>query len=228
MNGPLKDNKNPLRRSSAPPGKKIKVLGNRYRKELLAGTIAILIALIILIIINSGGTVANNTTSPSNQTPEIPTKVYSAGGIYLEYPASWNITTDEVNGNNIQIVIQDPASANNPNSAQLAAFTIIKAPKGPYETLDQKKDSFIKSLSSSGANIVPINATSITVSGINATETIYTGNGPKYEKIELDLISFEQSNMIYIMAFLTKGTDLKSQEPYFDIILKSFKIQWKL
>lgn len=226
MSGPLKkDNRNLLRNPTNNGNKrKIIPLGVKYRRELIAGLIAILIALLIILLTSSGSTVENNTTV-TNQTTEIPTKMYSAGGIYLEYPASWNVTTDEVNGNSMQIVIQDPSSANNPNSTQLAAFTILKVQKDPYETLEQRKDSFIQSLTSSGANIVPTNTTNKTLGGINATETIYSGNGPKYEQIQLKLVYFEQNSIIYIMAFLTKGMDLQSQAPYFDVILNSFKLQ---
>ncbi len=226
MSGPLKKDNRNLLRSPTNNGNKRKIipLGVKYRRELIAGLIAILIALLIILLTSSGNTVENNTTV-TNQTTEIPTKMYSAGGIYLEYPASWNVTTDEVNGNSMQIVIQDSSSANNPNSTQLAAFTILKVQKDPYETLEQRKDSFIQSLTSSGANIVPTNTTNKTLGGINATETIYNGNGPKYEQIQLKLVYFEQNSIIYIMAFLTKGMDLQSQAPYFDVILNSFKLQ---
>jgi hypothetical protein len=220
-----KDNKNPLRGPIRKDNRRKMIpLGVKYRKELIAGLIAILMALLIILLTSSGNTVENNTTV-TNQSTEIPTKIYSAGGIYLEYPASWNVTTDEVNGDSMQIVIQDPSSANNPNSTQLAAFTILKVQKDPYETLEQRKDSFIQSLTNSGANIAPTNTTNRTLGKINATETIYNGNGPKYEQIQLKVVYFEQNNIIYIMAFLTKGIDLQSQAPYFDVILNSFKLQ---
>ena len=227
MSDSPKDNKHPLRIPGMPENKrKVIPFWDKYRKELIAGAIAILLALLIIILTSSGSTVGNDTNVTSqNQTTEIPTKIYSAGGIYLEYPSSWNVTTDEVNGSSTQIVIQDPASANNPNSTQLAAFTTLKLQKNPFETLEQRKNNFIQSLTSSGANIAPINSTNKTINGINATETIYTGNGPKYEQIQLKLVYFEQNNRIYILAFLTKGIDLQSQAPYFDIILNSFKIQ---
>ncbi len=225
--GPQKDRKNPLKIPGKPKSKgNTFPLATKYRKELIAVAIAVLIALIIIIITTSGSPAQNNTNiTPQNQTIKIPTKIYSASGIYLEYPATWNITTDEVNGKNMQIVIQDAASANNTNSTQLAAFTILKVQKDKYQTLEQRKDAFIQSLVSSGANIVPGNSTNLTLSGINATETIYTGNGPKNEAIQLKVVYFEQNNIIYILGFLTKGMDLKSQEQYFDVILKSFKLQ---
>lgn len=231
MSGPIKkDNKSPLRIPGKVENKrKINPFGGKYRKEMMAGAIAILIALLIIIVTSGGGTADNNTTNttPQNQTVKIPTKVYSAGGIYIEYPASWNITTDEVNGKNMQIVIQDSASANNPNSTQLAAFTIFKVEKGANETAEQRKETFIQSLINSGANIAITNTTNMTVNGINATEAIYTGNGPKYEPIQLKVIYFEKNNVIYILAFLTKGKDidLQNQAPYFDLILNSFRIQ---
>ncbi|HML04374.1 MAG TPA: PsbP-related protein [Methanobacterium sp.] len=243
MNGPKKDNKSPLRipgkiekkginkNPLKIPGKiekkgKIPPFWNNYRRELIAGAIAVLLAAIIIILTHSGGTVVNNnTTDVNNNTIQIPTKVYSAGGIYIEYPSSWNVTTDEVSGSTIQIVIQDPNSANNPNSTNLTAFTILKAQKDPSQTLEQQKDSFVQGLISSGANIAVVNTTNITINGINATEAIYSGNGPTYQKMELKLVYFEQNNMIYILAGLTKGIDLQSQSPYFDVILNSFRIQ---
>lgn len=217
--------KTPLLSGRKPTDKrKVVPFSHRYRKQLIAVAIAILIALLIIIVNNSATTVENNTNS-TQQTTKIPTKIYSAGGIYLEYPASWKITTDEINGNNTQIVIQDPQSANNTNSTQLAAFTILKVQKDPYQTLEQRKDAFIQSMTNSGANIAPSNTTNITLNGINATQTIYTGNGPKYEPIQLKIVYFEQNKIVYIMAFLTKGIDLQSQAPYFDVILNSFKLQ---
>ncbi|MGZ7160702.1 MAG: hypothetical protein ACXVHR_09520 [Methanobacterium sp.] len=226
MSGPRKDIKNPLIPGKPESKGNIIPFGNKYRKEIIAGAIAVLIALIIIIITSSGSPAVNSTNvTPQNQTVKMPTKIYSAGGIYLEYPATWNITTDEVNGKNMQIVIQDPASAKDPNSAQLVAFTILKVQKDPYQTLEQRKDVFIQSLANSGANIAPTNTTNTTVNGINATKTIYSGNGPKYEKIQLEVVYFEQNNIVYILAFLTKGIDLESQEQYLDVILNSFKLQ---
>lgn len=226
MNSPKRDNKNLLKIPEKTKNKRIIThFWIKYRKELIAGAIAVLVAALILIITSSGGTVENNTVTVPNKTAEIAAKIYSAGGIYLEYPASWNVTTDKVNGTTMEIVIQDPSSTNNPDSTQLAAFTILKLQKEPYQTLEQRKDSFIQSLIISGANIALTNTTNRTVAGINATETIYKGNSPKYEEMQLKLIYFEQNNIIYIMAFLTRGTDLQSQAPYFDMILNSFKLQ---
>lgn len=226
MNGPKKDNKNPLRIPGKIEKKEIiPPFWNNYRRETIAGAIAILLAIIIIILTHSGGTVVNNNTTDVNNTVQIPTKVYSAGGIYLEYPSSWNVTTDEVSGSTIQIVIQDPSSANNPNNTNLAAFTILKVQKDPSQTLEQEKDSFVQGLISSGANIALVNTTNTTINGNNATEAIYSGNGPKYEKMELKLVYFEQGNMMYILACLTKGEDLQSQSPYFDVILNSFRSQ---
>jgi hypothetical protein len=135
------------------------------------------------------------------------------------------VTTEKVNETSMEIVIQDPSSTNNPDITQLAAFTVLRVQKEPYQTLEQVKDKFIQSLIISGANIAPTNVTNKTVAGINATEVIYIGNSPKYEEIQLKLIYFEENNMIYIMAFLTRGTDLQSHAPYFDMILNSFKLQ---
>ena len=235
LNGPKKDNKNLLKtpgrvgkKRNIPSFGKIPPFWNKYRKETIAGAIAILLALMIIILTSSGGHVVNNTnnnTTAVNKTVEIPTKVYSASGIYLEYPASWNVTTDEVSGSSLQIVIQDPTSANDPKSSELTAFTILKAQKMPSQTLEQQKNTFIQGLISSGANIAVVNTTNTTINGINATEAIYSGNGPNYQKMELKLIYFEQDNVFYILAGLTKGIDLQSQSPYFDVILNSFRIQ---
>jgi len=226
LNSPKRDNKNLLRISEKTKNKGIIThFWIKYRKELIAGAIAVLVAILVMIITSSRGTVQNDTFTAPDKTVGIPVKIYSAGGIYLEYPASWNVTTDRVNGTTMEIVIQDPSSANNPDSTQLAAFTVLKVQKEPYQTLEQGKDRFIQSLIISGANIAPTNTTNKTVAGINATETIYTGNSPKYEEIRLKLIYFEENNIIYIMAFLTGGTDLQNQAPYFDMILNSFKLQ---
>ena len=234
MNGPLKkgNNKqnNPLHGSLKKyENEKPNPLNGPYKKEIFAISIAILVALLVIILTSSlsgsnSPVQPQPASQPVNQTPDIPTKLFSAGGISFEYPSSWNITTDQINGTNIQILIQDPASVSDPNSKQIAAFTILEV-QNPNETLEQQKDDFIQSLTDNGANIAPSNSTNITVSGANANETLYTGNDPNYNEIQLKLVYFEQNNIYYIMAFFTKGMDLESQEPYFDIILNSFEFQ---
>ncbi len=218
LNGPKQKYKNGNRNPFKGP----------YKKEVFAISLAILIALLVLLVTHvsteSNGSV-HQLSQPVNQTAEIPAKIYSAGGISLQYPASWNITTDEINGTNMQIVIQDPTSTSNPQSTQIAAFTILKEQNDGSGTLDQRKDNFVQSFTDSGANIAPTSTSNINVSGINSTETIYNGNDPKYNKIQLKVIYFEQNDMFYILGFFTKGMDLSSQDPYFSIILNSFKIQ---
>ncbi|MEL7671005.1 PsbP-related protein [Methanobacterium sp.] len=233
MNGPLrkgKDKSNNLLSGSQQKykNKSRNPFKGPYKEEAFAISLAILIALLVLLVthVSTGSTEQIQQVNQSvNQTAEIPTKIYSAGGISLQYPSSWNITTDEINETNTQIVIQDPTSANNPQSTQITAFTIFKVQNDGSETLEQRKDSFIQSFTNSGANIALTNTSNITVSGINATEAVYTGNDPKYNKIQLKVIYFEQNGIFYILGFFTKGIDLQSQDPYFNIILNSFKIQ---
>ncbi len=233
MDGPLRKGKNKSNNLLKGPIEKYESKNRNpfkgpYKKEVFAITLAILIALLVLLLASlstGGNTPVQQNSSPVNQTPEIPSQIYSAGGISFNYPSSWNITTDQINGTYMQIVIQDPASASDPQSKQASAFTILKVQKDPYMTLEQRKDSFIQSLIDSGANIAPTSTTNVTVNGINATETIYSGNGPNYTKIQVKVVYFEQNEIFYIIAFFTKGMDLESQDPYFNIVLNSFKIQ---
>lgn len=198
-----------------------------FKKEALALAIAILIALLILILTSGSSDTAVNSTQKvtANNTPEITTKIYSAGGIYLEYPSSWKITNDEISGNNLQLMIQDPTSASNTNSTQAAGFTVLKLKKDQYLSLEQRKEAFVQSLKDSGASISIISSNNTTLNGINAIESIYEGKGPKNEVIHLKVIYFEQKETDYILAFLTKGLDLESQKSNLDIILNSFKLQ---
>ena len=233
MNGPLKKGKDKSNNLLGGPQQKYKdktrnPFKGPHRKEAFAISLAILIALLVLVVTHvstESNSSIQQTNQPVNQTTEIPTKIYSAGGISLQYPSSWNITTDEVNETSTQIVIQDQNSANNPQSTQIAAFTILKVQNDGSETLEQRKDDFIQSFTNSGANIALTNTSNVTISGINATEAVYSGNDPKYNKIQLKVIYFEQNGMFYILGFFTKGMDLQSQDPYFNIILNSFKIQ---
>ncbi|HEX3014255.1 MAG TPA: PsbP-related protein [Methanobacterium sp.] len=233
MNGPLKKGKDKRNNLLSSPQQKYRNNSRNpfkgpYKKEAFAISLAILIALLVLLVTHVS-TESNNPIQQANQsvnqTPGIPTQIYAAGGISLQYPTSWNITTDEINGTNMQIVIQDPTSASNPQSTQIAAFTILKEQNEGSETLEQSKNSFIQSFTDSGANIALTGTSNVTVSGINATEAIYNGNDPNYNKIQLKVVYFEQNGMFYILGFFTKGMDLESQDPYFNIILNSFKIQ---
>ncbi|MGB9978865.1 PsbP-related protein [Methanobacterium sp.] len=233
MNGPLKKGKNKSNNLLSGPQQKYRnetrnPFKGPYKKEAFAISLAILIALLVLLVthVSTGSSEQiQQTNHPVNQTTEIPTKIYAAGGISLQYPSSWNITTDEVNETSMQLVIQDPTSTNNPQNTQIAAFTILKVQNDGSGTLEQRKDSFIQSFTNSGANIALANTSNITVSGTNATEAVYTGNDPNYNKIQLKVVYLEQNGIFYILGFFTKGMDLQSQDPYFDKILTSFKIQ---
>lgn len=202
-------------------------LNGLLRKEVLALIIAVLLAILILVITSWS---SEPTTTPPknvivNNTSEISTKIYSAGGIYLEYPSSWKITNDEISGTSLQLMIQDPTSASDPNSTQAAGFTVLKLEKDQYLSLEQRKEAFIQSLKDSGANINVVSSNNITLNGINATEATYEGKGPKNEAIHLKVIYFEQKETDYILAFLTKGLDIESQQTNLDVILDSFKLQ---
>ena len=198
-----------------------------FKKEALALAIAVLIALLILVLTSGSPESTENSTQATNmnKTPEISTKIYSAGGIYLEYPSTWKITNDEIGGKNLQLMIQDPTSASNPNSTQAVGFTVLKLEKDQYLSLEQRKEAFIQSLKDSGANINVVSSNNATINGINAIEAIYEGKGPKSEVMHLKVIYFEQEGTDYILAFLTKGLDLESQKANLDVILNSFKLQ---
>lgn len=202
-------------------------LNGPFKKEALALAIAVLIALLILVLTSGNPESTENSTQTTNmnKTPEISTKIYSAGGIYLEYPSTWKITNDEIGGKNLQLMIQDPTSASNPNSTQAAGFTVLKLEKDQYLSLEQRKEAFIQSLRDSGANINIVSSNNATVNGINAIESKYEGKGPKGEVIHLKVIYFEQGETDYILAFLTKGLDFESQKANLDVILNSFKLQ---
>lgn len=232
MNGPLKKGNNKsnnlLSSTLQKHGRKSRnPFKGPYKKEAFAISLAILIALLVLLLTN----ISTESSAPIqqinqsvNQTTQIPTQTYAAGGISFQYPSSWNMTTDQINGTNIQLVVQDPNSANNPQSTQIAAFTILKLQQDS-SSLEQHENDFVQSLTNSGANIAPTGTSNITVSGVNATETTYDGNDPNYNKIQLKVIYFDQNGSYYIMAFFTKGVDLESQDPYFNIILNSFTVQ---
>jgi len=38
------------------------------------------------------------------------------------------------------------------------------------------------------------------------------------------LIDFEKDDMIYMLLFVTGGVDLNAAQPYFDVIVNSFKL----
>jgi len=238
MNGPLRKGRNKsnnlYRGSLSKYGNKSRnPFKGPYKKEAFAISLAVLIALLIILLSSSltGGsapvqqtnqTAANQTAT--NQTPQIPTQTYAANGISFQYPNSWNITTNQINGSNMQIMIQDPASASNPQSAQVSAF-FVDVEKNPSNTLEQQKDTVIQSLTNNGANIALSSTSNTTVNNINAAQAIYSGNDANYNKIQVKVVYFEQNGVFYILAFFTKGMDLESQNTYFNIILNSFRTQ---
>jgi outer membrane lipoprotein-sorting protein len=184
--------------------------GNNLKKYLFV------IALLALVVMSSGCTSNQNQTNQS----QIPTKTYAAGGISFQYPDTWNVTSTN-NGNVTQIVVADTQFVNS-NSTKGSGVLILKLPKTTNINMTQARQEILNQAKQSGKNAS--NGT-VNIAGLTASETSYSGavNGTVESA---KIIDFEKNNNLYLLLFVTLGgVDVNAAQPYFDIIINSFKIE---
>jgi PsbP-like protein len=172
------------------------------------------IALLALVVMSSGCTSNQNQTNQS----QIPTKTYAAGGISFQYPDTWNVTS--VNKGNItQIIVADTQFINS-NNTKGNGVLILKVPKTTNINMTQARQAILNQAKQSGMNAS--NGT-VNIAGLTASETSYSGtvNGTTESA---KIIDFEKNNNLYLLLFVTMGVDVNAAQPYFDVIINSFKI----
>ena len=174
-----------------------------------------MIVLLAMVVMSSGCTTNQNQTNQS----QISTKTYSAGGISFQYPDTWNVTSAN-NGNVTQIVVADNQFVNS-NSTKGNGVLILKLPKTTDINMSQARQEILNQAKRSGKNTS--NGT-VKIAGLTASVTSYNGtvNGT-FESAKI--IDFEKNNKLYLLLFVSiGGVDVDAAQPYFDVIINSFKI----
>ena len=170
------------------------------------------IALVALVVFVSGCAYQN-----TNQTSQIPTKTYAAGGVSFEYPDTWNLTSS-VNANKTIITISDPEFTGNNGTSGDAAI-VVRVAKTGNVTLDSIKSNLMKNLNQTNGT-----STTRTVNGITANESTYNTQTDN-ATAQIKFIDFEKDNFIYLIMLATVNKDAQSQQKYYDVIINSFKPQ---
>lgn len=163
---------------------------------------------------------ASGCTSQTNQT-QIPTKNFSASGISFQYPDTWNLSS-ATNANATMITISNPEFVQT-NGTKGSVILIVKAPKTAEMNMEQSRQQLLNQSKESGQNATN---GSISIAGLTGTETAYTAKDTQNQTSYARLIDFEKDNMVYLLLFATGGgADIEAAKPYFDVIVKSFKIE---
>ena len=153
----------------------------------------------------------------------ITTKNFSAGGMSFQYPDTWNAST-QTNENATQILVASPdfISSNGTEGSVVLILKITNA-SASASNMSETRQEFATQAQESGQNYT--NAT-VDIAGISASDLSYVGNDTQGNTAYARLVDFEKDNALYLLMFATGGgTDIDDAKPYFDVIVKSFKVE---
>lgn len=151
----------------------------------------------------------------------IATKNISASGMSLQYPDTWNATS-QVSANATQIIVVSSEMLSS-NYTKGSAVLILKVLNSSTSNMSQIRQEFGTQANQSGQNITN---TTINIAGVSASDISYTGNDTGGNTVYYRLIDFEKNNTLYLLMFGTGGgADVNAAKPYFDVILNSFKVE---
>lgn len=172
--------------------------------------IFVVIAIVALVVAASGCTSQNG-----NGTNSTSTKTYSNNNITFNYPASWEIISENSSENGTVIAIGDADIQKN-NTTTGNGVVIFKLPQTANNTAD------LKTLKTQVATLNGTNST-INIAGINANETTFNTTANNVTG-QIKLIDFTKNNFIYFIQYTTLSSDFQTQSGLFDIITKSFTV----
>lgn len=171
----------------------------------------IAILLLILVVMASGCTTTNQNT----------TKSYSANGVSFEYPNSWylqNLTESNVT----TVQLSDP-DYNQTNASKGSFAAIIVGPETSSSDLATFRNSLRSEANASGVNST---TSTITIAGVSANATTFTGKDDSGNQVYLQLIDFTKgSKSLIIFLAAGGGANIDTAKSNFDVIIKSFKVE---
>lgn len=172
---------------------------------------------LLVLVVLSLVVMASGCTTDQN----IPTKNFSADGMSFQYPDTWN-TTSQVTANASQIVVASSEFIKT-NGTKGSVVLILKISNASTSNMSQTRQEFATQAKQSGQDYT--NAT-INIAGVTASDISYTGNDTQGNAAYARLVDFEKNNTLYLFMFATGGgEDVDASKPYFDVIVKSFKLE---
>jgi hypothetical protein len=170
-----------------------------------------ILAVLALVVMISGCT----TTSTIN------TKNFSTSGMSFQYPDTWNVSS-QVTNNSTQIMVASSEFISS-NATKGSMVLILKIPKSGDNNMSQTRQELMTQAQQSGQNAT--NAT-INIAGVTASDISYTGKDTTGNNTYGRLIDFEKNDSLYLLLFASGGgADINAAKPYFDVIVKSFKVE---
>jgi len=172
--------------------------------------IFVVIAIVALVVAASGCTSqnGNGTNSTSNKT-------YSNNSITFNYPASWDLISENSSENGTVITIGDADIQKN-NTTTGNGVVIFKLPNTTNNTAD------LNTLKSEVATLNGTNST-INIAGVTANETTFNTTSDNVTG-QIKLIDFTKNDYLYFLQYTTLSSDFQTQSGLFDIITKSFNV----
>ncbi len=170
-----------------------------------------ILAVLAVVVMISGCT----TTSTIN------TKNFSASGMSFQYPDTWNVSS-QVNNNSTQVMVASSEFISS-NATKGSVVLILKIPKSGDNNMSQTRQELMTQAQQSGQNAT--NAT-LNIAGVTASDISYTGKDTTGNNTYGRLIDFEKNDSLYLLLFASGGgADINASKPYFDVIVKSFKVE---
>jgi uncharacterized protein YcfL len=172
---------------------------------------------LFILVVLSMVVMASGCTSNQNIT----TNNFSSGGMSFQYPDTWNVST-QTNENATQIIVASPDFISS-NGTKGSVVIILKITNASASNMSETRQEFATQAQQSGQNYT--NAT-VNIAGISASDMSYVGNDTQGNTAYARLVDFEKNNTLYLLMFATGGgVDIETVKPYFDVIVKSFKVE---
>ena len=179
------------------------------RKIFLYSFIVTLLALVVFV---SGCTQNNNQTSQNN------TGSYAVNGLSFNYPVDW-VLTSQTRGDAQSINIFDQSFLES-NGTKGSLAVVVSQPKNENLSFENVKNDLKNS-----SNINNTTDNTISIAGLNASMSTFTGTDEAGNQTQIKLIYFEKNNFVYILNMIVAGgANIQDQQKFFDVIINSFKV----
>ena len=168
------------------------------------------IIMLVLVVMASGCTTTSQNT----------TKSYDANGVSFDYPNTWQIenTTDS---NITTIQLSDP-EYNQTNASKGSFAVVIIGPEAVSSDMAEFRKILKDEAGTSGVNST---TKTISIAGVQANATTFTGKDDDGSEAYLQLIDFTKANKsIIIFMAAGGGANIDAAKTNFDVIIKNFKV----
>jgi hypothetical protein len=171
----------------------------------------VIVIFIACSVILSSGCVSNSKLTNT-------TKTYTQNNISFSYPGSWEIVN--ATSPNAVVAVADPNSIQNGTPTTLVVIQKPDVPNGSdiNTVYSSNYANFFNN-----TNYQRISEGNITVNGVTARENIYETNST--DPIQYSAVWLNESGSIYVILSAAKASDFVSEQPKFNLILNSFKVQ---